>query len=48
MPSKVMEREIWRYRASVTVYGQTVQKMYPDESKKTYQRFLSGKKKKKN
>jgi FKBP-type peptidyl-prolyl cis-trans isomerase (trigger factor) len=40
MPSKVMKRGIVRYRASVTVQGQTVQKMYPDESKKSYQAAL--------
>lgn len=37
MPSKVLKRGIWRYRASVTVQGQTLQKLFPDESKKSYQ-----------
>jgi len=40
MPSKIMKRGILRYRASVTVQGQTIQKMYPDESKKSYQAAL--------
>ena len=40
MPSKVMKRGIVRYRASVTIQAQTVQKMYPDESKKSYQAAL--------
>ncbi len=37
MPSKVLKRGIWRYRASVTVQGRTLQKLFPDESKKSYQ-----------
>ncbi len=40
MPSKVLKRGIVRYRASVTVRGHTLQKMYPDESKKSYQAAL--------
>ena len=40
MPSKVLKRGIWRYRASVTVQGQTLQKLFPDESKKSYQEAL--------
>lgn len=37
MPSKVLKRGILRYRASVTVQGRTLQKLFPDESKKSYQ-----------
>jgi len=37
MPSKVRKRGIVRYRASVTVKGQTRQKLYPDDSKRSYQ-----------
>ena len=40
MPSKVLKRGILRYRASVTVRGQTLQKMFSDESKKSYQAAL--------
>ena len=40
MPSKVLKRGMWRYRASVTVQGQTLQKLFPDESKKSYQAAL--------
>ena len=40
MPSKVSKRGISRYRASVTVQGQTLQKLFPDESKKSYQAAL--------
>ena len=37
MPSKVLKSGMWRYRASVTVQGQTLQKLFPDEGKKSYQ-----------
>ena len=40
MPSKVLKRGISRCRASVTVQGQTVQKLYLDDSKKSYQTAL--------
>jgi integrase len=40
MPSKVLKRGIPRYRASVTVQGQTLQKLFLDESKKSYQEAL--------
>ena len=40
MPSKVTKRGISRYRASVTVQGQTLQKLFADESKKSYQAAL--------
>jgi len=40
MPSKVLKRGVIRYRASVTVQGQTIQKLFPDESKKSYQAAL--------
>lgn len=40
MPSKVSKRGMSRYRASVTVQGQTLQKLFADESKKSYQAAL--------
>lgn len=40
MPSKVLKREILRYRASVTVQGRIRQKLYPDATKKSYQEAL--------
>ena len=35
-----LKRGIARYRASVTVQGQTLQKLFPDESKKSHQEAL--------
>jgi len=40
MPSKVSKRGIARYRASVTVQGQTLQNLFLDESKKSFQATL--------
>ena len=36
MPSKILKRGIWRYRASVTVNGTAKQKLFPDVTKKSY------------
>lgn len=40
MPSIIVKRGISRYRASVTVQGQTLQKLFLDESRKSYQAAL--------
>lgn len=40
MPSIIVKRGTKRYRASVTVQGQTLQKLFPDECKKSYQAAL--------
>ncbi len=40
MPSKIKKRGILRYRASVTIQGQTRQKVFRDESKSSYKEAL--------
>ncbi len=40
MPSKVLKRGTLRYRANVNVQGQKRQKLFPDDSKKSYQAAL--------
>lgn len=40
MPSKIIKRESLRYRASVTVQGQTRQRLFPDTTRKSYREAL--------